>query len=71
MKSIFQAFWTPQKLSSVDSGVGAEATPTDNPGATPTTSVEEEMSLALIQLQTLAATITSNLQRAEYSTLPK
>ena len=42
--------------SSIDSGVCMEAAPT--PG------VEEELSLALIRLQTLTAAITANLLQA-------
>jgi hypothetical protein len=51
--------------TSIDSGVCVEATPTEAPKAPPPSSTEEEMSLALIRLQTLAAVITTNLQQAE------
>lgn len=56
-------------LSSIDSGVCVEATPTEAPKATtpPPPGTEEEMSLALIRLQTLAAAITANLQQPEFT----
>jgi hypothetical protein len=54
--------------TSVDSGVCIETTPTASEATPPST--EEEMNLALIRLQTLAALISCNLQRAEYSSTP-
>lgn len=51
-------------MFSIDSGVGVDISPTVE--ATPP-SVDEEMNLALIRLQTLAAVISSNLQRVEYT----
>ena len=54
----------PLLMSSIDSGVGVDISPSVE--ATPP-SVDEEMNLALIRLQTLAAVISTNLQRAEYT----
>ena len=55
----FARDWLCVLHSSIDSGVCVEAT---HP---PPSSTEEEMSLALIRLQTLAAVITTNLQQEE------
>ena len=55
-------------LCSIDSGVCVETTPTVSEATPPCT--EEEMNLALIRLQTLAAEISSNLRKAEFTTPP-